>query len=241
MVLLGVKAWQVEQAAEAMHPLIGPETFVVPLLNGVEASSQLAASLGKEHVFGGLCYIVSFIAGPGHIRHGGMKPYVAFGELDNRPSKRGQQLLDAFTKAGVTAEIPSDIHAAIWNKFLFIATLSGVGAVTRAPAGIMRSVPETRRLLEEVVKEVAAVARARKIILKDDAVSATMAVIDGLPPQVTASMQRDIMEGRPSELSSQSGAVVRLGRELGQPAPVNEYIYSILLPLELRARGEVEF
>src|SRR5208283_5741661 len=131
VVILGVKAWQVGQAAEAMRPLIGPETFVVPLQNGVEAPSELAGVLGMEHVFGGFCYIVSFIEGPGHIRHGGMKPYVAFGELDNRPSNRGQRLLDAFSRAGVAAEMPADIHAAMWGKFLFIASLSGVGAVTR--------------------------------------------------------------------------------------------------------------
>lgn len=240
-VIMGVKAWQVGQAAEAMRPLIGPETFVVPLQNGVEAPSELAGVLSREHVFGGFCYIVSFIEGPGHIRHGGMKPYVAFGELDNRPSSRGQRLLDAFSQAGVTAEIPADIHAAMWGKFLFIASLSGVGAVTRAPAGVMRTLPETRRMLEDAVKEIAAVAKARKIILKDDAVSATMAVIDGLPPQTTASMQRDIMEGRPSELSSQNGAVVRLGREVGELAPLNQFIYSSLLPLEMKARGEVQF
>ncbi len=240
-VILGVKAWQVGQAAEVMRPLIGPSTFVVPLQNGVEASSQLAAVLGPEHVFGGFCYIVSFVVGPGHIKHGGMKPYIAFGELDNRPSERGQRLLNAFAHAGVTAEKPEDIHAAIWGKFLFIASLSGVGAVTRAPAGVIRTVPETRRMLEVAVKEIAAVAKARTINLKDDAVSATMAVIDGLPAQTTASMQRDIMEGRPSELSSQNGAVVRLGRERGVPVPLNEFIYSSLLPLELRARGEVQF
>ncbi len=212
-----------------------------PLQNGVEAPSALAAILGMEHVFGGMCYIVSFIESPGHIRHGGMKPYVAFGELDNSPSSRGQRLLDAFSQAGVAAEMPADIHAAMWGKFLFIASLSGVGAVTRAPAGVMRTLPETRRMLEEAVKEIAAVAKAREIDLKDDAVSATMAVIDGLPPQTTASMQRDIMEGRPSELSSQNGAVVRLGREVGELARLNEFIYSSLLPLEMKARGEVQF
>jgi 2-dehydropantoate 2-reductase len=240
-VILGVKAWQVGQAAEAMRPLIGPASFVVPLQNGVEAPSQVAAVLGREHVFGGFCYIVSFIVGPGRIKHGGMKPYVAFGELDNRPSERGQRLLDAFAHAGVTAERPEDIHAAMWGKFLFIASLSGVGAVTRAPAGVMRTLPETRQMLEEAVKEISVVAKARKINLKDDAVSATMAVIDGLPPQTTASMQRDIIDGRPSELLSQNGAVVRLGREGGVPVPLNEFIYSSLLPLELRARGEVQF
>jgi 2-dehydropantoate 2-reductase len=240
-VLLGVKAWQVPEAAQALRPLIGPETFVVPLQNGVEAPSQLADALGREHAFGGLCYIVSLKIGPGHFRHGGLEPRVLFGELDNRPSERARQLQEAFLAAGVKAEIPRDIHVAMWEKFLFIASLSGVGAVTRAPAGIMRSIPEARRMLEMVAGELVAVAKARGIALKEDAVESTMALIDALPPNGTASMQRDIMDGQPSELSAQNGAAMRLGAESGLPTPVNTFIYSSLLPLEMRARGQVQF
>ncbi|RLC62817.1 MAG: 2-dehydropantoate 2-reductase, partial [Chloroflexi bacterium] len=128
VVLVGVKAWQVPEAAQAMAPLVGADTFVVPLQNGVEAPSQLAAVLGDEHVLGGLCRIVSFVVEPGHVRHAGLEPYVAFGELDNRPSERVRRLQAAFARAGVTAEIPADIGAAMWEKFLFIASFSGVGA-----------------------------------------------------------------------------------------------------------------
>lgn len=236
VVLVGVKAWQVPEAAPALAPLMGPETFVVPFQNGVEAPSQLAAVLGTEHVFGGLCYIVSYLVEPGRIRHAGLEPYVAFGELDNQLTRRAQILQEAFTRAGVRAEIPRDIHAPMWEKFLFIATLSGLAAVARAPVGIIRSIPETRAILEELIGEVVAVARARRIDLKEDAAAATMALVDRLPAASTTSMQRDIMEGRPSELESQCGAVVRLGREVGQDAPLNSFIYGSLLPQEMRAR-----
>ncbi len=241
-VVVAVKAWQVSEAAEAMRPMVGPETFVVPLQNGVESPTQLAEALGSERVLGGVCRVMSFIAEPGHIREAGLPPYVAFGEPDNRPSKRVERLRQAFARAtGVNVEIPPDINAAMWRKFLFIASLSGVGAVTRAPFGVLRSLPEARQMLEQVMQEVLAVARARNIALPEDIVSQTLTFVDGLPPGGTASMQRDIMEGRPSELESQNGAVVRLGREVGVSTPLNAFIYHALLPLELRARGEIEF
>lgn len=241
VVLVGVKAWQVQEAAEAMHPLVGPETCVVPLQNGVEAPSQLVAALGAQHVLGGLAKIISFIVGPGHIRHAGAEPYVAFGELDNRPSKRGERLRQAFVRAGVTVGIPPDIQAALWDKFLFVVSLGGVGAVTRAPIGVLRSVPETRQMLEQAMYEIFSVARARDIGLPEDAIGKTMTFVDNLPPGGTTSLQRDIMEGKPSELAAWIGAVVRLAQEVGVATPLHTFIYNSLLPMELRARGQVQF
>lgn len=240
-VLVGVKAWQVAEAARAMQPLVGPDTFVVPLQNGVEAPRQLAEVLGAEHVLGGLCRIISAVVAPGHIRHAGLEPYIAFGELDNRPSERTARLRDTFLRAGVAAEIPADIQVAMWTKFLFIAALSGVGAVTRAPAGVLRGLPETRAMLVQAMEEILAVAQARGIDLSQQAIEQTLALIDGLPPQGTASMQRDVMAGRPSELESQNGAVVRLGQEVDVPTDLHTFIYHSLLPLELKARGQVTF
>ncbi len=240
-VLVGVKAWQVTDAAQAMHPLVGPETFLLPLQNGVEAPNQLAAVLGSEHVLGGLCRIVSFVVEPGHIRHAGLEPYVALGELDNRSSERTERLREVFVRAGVRAEIPPDIQVAMWEKFLFIASFSGIGAVTRAPAGVLRSLPEMRQMLEQAMREVLAVARAREIALPEETISRAITLIDSLPPGGTASMQRDVMDGRPSELESQNGAVMRLGQEVGVATPLHAFIYHSLLPLELRARGRVQF
>jgi 2-dehydropantoate 2-reductase len=236
-----VKAWQVPDAAATIRPMIGPDTFVVPLQNGLEAPTHLVKVLGPEHVLGGLCHIVVFIVSPGHIRHAATEPYVAFGELDNRLSERTRRLQDAFSRAGVKCDIPPDIHRSMWEKFLFIASFSGVAAVTRAPAGIIRSIPETRQMLEEAMREIVAVAAARGVSLKADAISGTMAFIDGLAPTATASMQRDIVEGRPSELSEQAGAVVRLGQEVGQDTPLYSAVYRSLLAQELRARGKVSF
>jgi len=241
VVLVAVKAWQVSAAAVEMRPLVGSDTLVVPLLNGVEAPDQLAEVLGVEHVAGGLCRISSILAAPGYIRHVGIEPSVVFGELDNRPSQRCRSLLAAFEHAGVKAEIPPDIRVAMWEKFLFIAAFGGVGAVTRAPAGVLRSVPEVRAVLEMALQEILAVAVAQGVSLPQDSVARTMKFIDGLPAGVQASMQRDIIDGKPSELAAQTGAVVRLGKKMNVQTPANDFLYACLLPQELRARGEVSF
>ncbi|MGE5224570.1 MAG: 2-dehydropantoate 2-reductase [Omnitrophica WOR_2 bacterium] len=239
-VLVCVKAWQVPEAARAIKPMIGRDSFAVPLENGVEAPGQLTAELGKEHVLGGLCQIVSFISAPGEISHTGIDPFISFGELDNRVTARARRLKEAFDRVGVRSEIPADIQAALWDKFLFIVAISGVGAVTRAPAGVIRKLPQTRAMLEGVMKEVKAVAEAQQVHLPDDVVQKKMAFIDSLPESATASMQRDILSGKPSELEAQNGAVVRLGAKDGVATPVNSFIYSSLLPQELRARNQVQ-
>jgi 2-dehydropantoate 2-reductase len=240
-VVVGVKTWQVPEAGKSMLPMVGPNTFVVPLENGVDAPAQLAEVLGREHVLGGLCHIVSFIAAPGYINHAGLEPHVAFGELDGRKSERIQRLQETFERAGVWAEIPDDIQVAMWEKFLFIAAISGVGAVTRAPAGIMREIPGTRQMLQQAMEEVVEVALAHNVKLSEDIVEKTLRFIDNLPNGATASMQRDIIEGRPSELESQNGAVVRLGAEKGIPTPIHIFLYSSLLPQEMKARGTRDF
>jgi 2-dehydropantoate 2-reductase len=150
-------------------------------------------------------------------------------------------LRQAFVRAGVKVDAPDDIQAAMWEKLVFIASISGVGAVTRAPIGITRSIPELRRMLEQAMHELVSVGRARKVNLAQDTVSKTMATVDGLPGGVMASMQRDIIEGRPSELDAQNGAVVRMGMQAGVPTPVHAFLYYSLLPQEQRARGEIQF
>jgi 2-dehydropantoate 2-reductase len=240
-VLVGVKTWQVNEAAHAIAPMVGAETFVVPLQNGVEAAGQLAAALGVGHVLGGLCGTLSWVEGPGHIRSLGTTHFVKFGELDNRHSERTERLRQAFERAGVNAQIPADIHVALWEKFLFVVSWGGVGAVTRAPVGVTRSVPETRRMIEQGMREILALARARDVGLRDTAVERAMAIVDALAPDGTASLQRDIAAGRPSELDAWSGAVARLGRDAEANPLMHEFIYHSLLPLELRARGQIRF
>lgn len=238
VVLLAVKTWQAPEALLAMRPLVGPETVVVPLQNGVEAPEQVKAALGEEHAAAGLCSLITSVGGPGLIRHEGAAPRIAFGRLDGERDQRLEALLAALARCeGLTAEMPADIEAALWRKFLMIATFSGVGAVTRAPVGVMRSLPETRALLLQSLDEIYDVALARAVRLTPAAKEAALGFMDALPPGAMASMQRDILEGRPSELEAQSGGVVRLGEEAGAGTPLHRFIYQSLLPQERRARG----
>lgn len=238
VVIVAVKTWQLAQAGRAIAPLIGEETMVLPLENGVEAADTLAGVLGDAPVIDGLCSIVAWREGPGHVRHAGIDPVVRFGERDNRSSERIDRLRAAFTAArGLSVDVPDDIRVAVWTKFLFICAMSGIGSVTRAPIGVTRALPATRDVIDRLLAEIDAVAHARGVDLADDAVARTMAFIDSLPAESTASMQRDIVAGRPSELESQNGAVVRLGGEAGVATPVNALIHAALLPQEQAARG----
>lgn len=241
-VLVAVKAWQLAEAAEAIRPLVGPDTFVVPLLNGVEAPRQLSALYGQEKVLGGFCHVISFVAEPGHIRHVGVEPVVSFGELDNRRTERVERLYQAFKQAqGVTPNIPPDILVGMWEKFLLISPWSCVAALAQAPAGAWRIVPQTRRIWLQAMQEIVIVARAQGIDLTETAVRHTVDFVDKLPASMTASMQRDIQSSRPSELEAQCGAVVRLAEEVDAEAPTYQFLYGALLPREMHARGDLPF
>jgi 2-dehydropantoate 2-reductase len=237
MVLVATKTWQLDEAIEHMRPLIGPETGVVPLLNGVEASDRLAAALGESHALNGICYIFVARVAPGVVRHSGIHPLIIFGERDNRRTARVEALRDWLERAGVRVTIPPDIDAEVWRKFVFGATTSGLGAVTRAPMGLLRELPETRPLFIQGMREIVAVAQACGVALGEEAVTAALAQLDALPYETTASMQRDIMAGRPSELEAQNGAVARLGAAAGVPTPLHAFIYATLLPQERMARN----
>ena len=234
LVILGVKAWQVPEAARAIKPLVGPKTIVVPMQNGVDAVPQLVAELGSENVIGGLCRIVSFVVAPGHIRHTGFTPSIIIGELDNQRSDRIVRIEQVFKHAGLDTTIAADIQVALWTKFLFIASFSGVGAVANAPARVLRSDPNWRGQMLSAMQEIYALAHARGVKMPPDSVDKVMAAVDGLPEDTTSSMQRDIAARKPSELDSQNGAVVRMAREAGVAAPTHTLIYEILKPLEAK-------
>jgi 2-dehydropantoate 2-reductase len=238
VVLVGVKAWQVPDAATALRPLVDERTAVVPLQNGIEAADQLASVLGKDRVLGGLCRILASLDAPGHIRHTGLTPSITFGELDGSTSERVESLRQAFARTrGIVAEVAPDIRVALWTKFLFITALGAVGALVRAPVGVVRAEAKSRELLRQALEEIQALALRNGIALPVDTAARTLDYIDTMPEGGTASMQRDLLQGRPSELEAQVGAVVRLGGRLGVPVPVHRMIYETLLPLERRARG----
>lgn len=240
VVLLSVKGWQVPQAIETMRPLVGAGTVVVPLLNGVDAPDQVAEAFGAEHAAGGLCGLLGAAVAPGHFRNLMPRPYIIVGPLAPSQRERLEALVQAFARVDVRAEVTDDIRAALWQKLLFVGPFGAVGAVSRVPAGVFRSLPETRALLIGAMREIAMVAHARGVALEaEDAVAQALAQTDSMPPQATASMQRDLMAGRPSELESQVGAVVRLAEDAGVEVPRHVFLYASLLPQERIARGEV--
>ena len=168
--------------------------------------------------------------------------YFYHGLLGKANAERVELIRSALELAnGMRVVTPDDIEAALWEKFLFVTPLGGVGAVARAPAGVLRKVPETRRMLRAAMEEIVALARKRNIALSGDAPDRAFEIIDALPAGATPSMQRDVIAGEPSELEYQTGAVVRYGEASGVPTPVNFAIYAALLPSELRAGGKLAF
>jgi len=241
VVLLSTKAWNVPEVIDQMKPLMGENTYCIWLGNGITPTEQLEKVFGRQHVLGGFCRISSFIAGPGRIQHVGVPPYIAFGELDNSHSRRAENLREIFARIPeVKAEIPPDIQVGIWEKFIYVAAVSGIGAVTRQPNGVFRTVPETRAMLISCMEEILKVGQARGVNLSADLVRKMVgSSIDKGSADVIASMHKAIMEGKPSELDDQTGAVIRMGRQLGIPTPTNDFIYAALLPMELKARGRI--
>ena len=238
LVVIAVKAWQLDDVIEQMRPLVGEQTIILPLLNGMEHMDKLLSAFDRKNILGGLCRISAHVAAPGYIRHVGVQPYIAFGELDNTRSQRVETIYKMFSAIDdILVEVPADIHVTMWEKFIFISGTSGVGAYTRQPIGEYRIIPEARQMLIDAMNETAAVARARGVRVPASTVDDTMKRIDKLPHAMLASMQKDMMEGRPSELNEQTGAVIRMGKAAGVPTPTHEKLYAALLPLEQKARG----
>ena len=235
-IVVAVKTWQLADAIDGMRPMVGPDTSVLPLLNGVEASDQLAEAFGEGPVLKGLCRVVSHMSAPGVITHVGAVPTIVFGERDSRRSDRVEAIATALRSGGITVGLPDDIDVAVWTKLLFVVSMGGVGAASDATMGVVRT--GNRQKLERAMREIEAVARARAVALPEDIVQTALSFIDTLPEEGSTSMHRDIATGRPSELDAWTGAVVRLGREAGVETPVNDEIYAALLPKEQEARAK---
>ena len=226
--VVAVKLYDTATAAEACRALVGPNTSVVSLQNGVTAADTLAAAVGTERVFGGIAYILATIAAPGAIAHTGTMARIVLGEFGGGTSARLTALVSALRRAGVEVEESPDIAAAIWTKFAFLAPLSGVTALTRTTVGPIREDPGARGLFEKAVAETVALARARKVRLAPDAAERTMAFLDSLPPDMGSSMLFDLRNGKRLELPWLSGAVAGLGREAGVATPTHDFIVAAL-------------
>ena len=240
VVLVAVKAWQVPEAALALRPLLRGDSVVIPLQNGVEAAESLRRSSARS-VWPAAC------AGSWHSLPG---PAGTATPASRRASSSASATVvraSAWAGSRRRSREGGGLTVAIlttskrpYGENPVIAPLSAVGAVTRVPVGVFRAIPETRAMLEAAMREVFALAAARRVVLRADALAKTLGFVDAMPPEATASMQRDILKGRPSELEAQTGTVVRLARAAGIGVPVNETIYRALLPLERKARGVLE-
>ena len=235
LVLFGVKLWDTETAAKAVAPLVGSETAIVSLQNGVRKDDILRDVLGERAVMGGVCYIAAQIAEPGLIRHSGTMQKIVVGEYDGKRSARAEAFLDACRRAGIEAEISADMRRTIWEKFVFLVGLSGTTTCIRKPIGPIRSNPRTRALLHDAMREVVAVGRAQSVQLAEDFADNRLAFSDGLPATMTSSMHNDLERGDRLEVDGLSGDVVERGRAAGVTTPVNRAIYDVLI---LHAAGQ---
>ncbi|MDN3595585.1 ketopantoate reductase family protein [Zunongwangia endophytica] len=237
LVILGLKSWQITDAASKLKSIISENTMVLPLQNGADNMEKLQGILPKQNVLAGFCKIYSKKEAPGVINHFQFDPELIFGELDNEKSERVLKLKQVFNNSGFKAIVPGDIFREVWRKFAFIATVSGLGGLTRVSIGKMWQDDYLQDILKKTGLEIQAIAQAKGINFDDEDVEQLFQFIGKQGLTATASTQRDIMAGRPSELENFNGYIVKQGKKLGIETPVNEFIYRALLPMEKEARN----
>jgi 2-dehydropantoate 2-reductase len=230
LVLVAVKSYDLEAAAQIALPLIGPETTALPLLNGLDAAERLGVVLGRDHVLAGLTHISSSLAGPGLVRQVSAVRRITFGESDGAITPRARQIRDLLAASGVEVVISTNIQEALWQKFLFIASISGVCCLARQPIGPVMATPETRALYLDAILEAEAVARAREVKLPFDIVEQTVRLTEGFAPETKPSLLQDLELGRRLELEALNGTLVRYGRQASVATPVHRVVYAALKP-----------
>jgi 2-dehydropantoate 2-reductase len=230
IVLFCVKLWDVESAGEHIRPLIGPDTAVIPLQNGIDAAERLIPILGSNAVMGGVAQISASIVGPGLIQQVGTFMRMIFGEFDGKRRKRGEDFLALCLKAGFDATLSEQILTELWMKFILLATNAGITAATRQPIGKLRDDDDIRPIMIAAFREVFDVGRAKGVVLPADAVEKILDFIGHAPPTMKASMALDLERGNRLELPWLGGKVVQLGRQLGVPTPTHSMMYAMLKP-----------
>jgi 2-dehydropantoate 2-reductase len=230
IVLFCVKLWDVETAGEQLRPLLGPETAVIPLQNGVDAADRLVTILGPHAVMNGTVAIIATIDRPGVIRTTGKMMSLTFGEMDGRVTPRAERFRALCESAGFDVMLSDSIAVPLWVKFITLTAMSGCTALTRLPIGNLREDPEIFAWFESVMRETEAVGRAEGVALPADIVDRLIALAKSLPPEARASMAVDLSRGNRLELHWLAGKVVELGRKHGIPTPSNWGIYVALKP-----------
>ena len=228
VVMLCVKLWDTESAIEQVRPLVGPQTTVISFQNGVLKDQYLRAAFAPQQVMGGVGYVATTIAAPGVIRQTGPMQRLLFGEFDGSRSARGEALLAACLAGGIKAELSTGILREIWQKYVFLVGLSGTTTTIRKTIGPIRSNPQTRAFLLDVMREVVAVGRAHGVDLPEDYAQVRLQLADDVSPDMTSSMHHDLQRGNRLEVRWLAGGVVELGAAKGVPTPLNRAIADIL-------------
>jgi len=228
LVIVSVKLWDTEAAARAIKPLVGPGTGVLSLQNGVIKDEILRRELGAEVVMGGVAYDATHIARPGVIHQTGTMQRVILGEYDGRESERVRFLHEALQRAGVASELSRDVRRSIWEKFVFLAALSGATAAMRSSVGPIRANPRARAFLLQLMQEAVAVGRAQGVALPEDFAANRLAFADTLPADMTSSMHHDLESGNRLEVDWLSGGVADMGEAVGVPTPANRAVRDVL-------------
>jgi 2-dehydropantoate 2-reductase len=228
VVLFGVKLWDTEEALRQIRPMVASGTTIISFQNGVLKDDYLRAAYDPAQIMGGVAYVATTIDRPGVIRQTGPMQRLIFGEFDGTRSTRAETLLEACLKGGIKAEVSSDIRREIWQKFVFLVGLSGTTTTMRSRIGPIRTNPQTRAFLLDVMREVVAVGRAHGVILDLDYAEQRLAFADGVAHDMTSSMHHDLERGNRLEVPWLAGGVVALGRKVGVPTPLNRAISDIL-------------
>ena len=229
-VLFAVKLWDVESAGEQIRSIVGPDTAVIPLQNGVDAAERLSKILGPEPVMGGTAYVTGSIVAPGIVRQTGRHQTMTFGELGGGNSQRGLRLRELCEAAGFEGVLSPDVMVPIWQKFLLLAPMSGLCALTRLPLGKWRTDSDLLGLYETALRETDTVGRAEGVRLPPDGIDRALATMWSMPDHLMASMGNDLLRGNRLELPWLGGKVVELGRRYAIPTPANSFMYTALKP-----------
>jgi 2-dehydropantoate 2-reductase len=228
IVLFAVKLWDTETAAAQAKPLVGPNTRIITLQNGVDSVERLAPILGADKTNGGAAYIATVIASPGVIKHTSHFAKMRYGRLD----KKADAVLQAFTDAGKAAkldvDVSTDINVELWEKFIFLTAMAGATGSMRSAIGAIRSDPELRGFFRALMQEAYDVGRAKGVGLASDFVESRMKFLDTIEPGMKASMAHDLERGNRIELDWLAGKVRALGRALNIPTPASDTVYTVL-------------
>ena len=229
VVLFCVKSFDTEEAAALIRPVVGPETGVLSIQNGVDNEEKLERVLGTGHVLGGAARVFATIEAPGVVAHtfGG---HLVFGEMDGRETARARALLAACQRAAIPAELVADVPRALWEKYVFLTTHAGLTALTRCPAGVLRAIPEVRELYRRIATELIAIGRAAGVKLDDGVFEQGMKLLDTVAPNAFTSLHYDLTHGKRLELEALHGHAVRLAERHRVPAPTVFAVYAALLP-----------